>query len=39
MDRPATDSAISARVDDLRRMMHQTGGGTAAADVEEELAR
>lgn len=35
-----SDSAISARVKDMRRMIHQAGGSAAAADVvEEELAR
>ena len=36
----ASDSAISARVKDMRRMIHQAGGSALAADVvEEELAR
>ncbi|USX48998.1 hypothetical protein [Lentzea sp. HUAS12] len=40
MDRPATDSAIPARVGAMRRMMHRAAGSAAAADVvEEELAR
>jgi MGT family glycosyltransferase len=40
VDQLATDSAISARVKDMRRMMHRAGGSAAAADVvEEELAR
>ena len=35
-----SDSAISARVKDMRRMIHQSGGSALAADVvEEELAR
>ncbi|MEU0885351.1 macrolide family glycosyltransferase [Lentzea sp. NPDC005914] len=35
-----SDSAISARVKDMRRMIHQAGGSAFAADVvEEELAR
>ncbi|HEX7304833.1 nucleotide disphospho-sugar-binding domain-containing protein [Lentzea sp.] len=35
-----SDSAISARVDDMRRMIHRAGGSAFAADVvEEELAR
>lgn len=35
-----SDSAISARVKDMRRMIAQAGGSAAAADVvEEELAR
>lgn len=35
-----SDSAISARVKDMRRMIHRAGGSAAAADVvEEELAR
>lgn len=35
-----SDSAISARVKDMRRMIHQAGGSALAADVvEEELAR
>ncbi|GLY48658.1 nucleotide disphospho-sugar-binding domain-containing protein [Lentzea sp. NBRC 102530] len=36
----SSDSAISARVKDMQRMIHRAGGSTAAADVvEEELAR
>ena len=36
----ASDSAISARVKDMRRMIQRAGGSAAAADVvEEELAR
>jgi MGT family glycosyltransferase len=35
-----SDSAISARVKDMRRMIHRAGGSAVAADVvEEELAR
>ncbi|MFS8103509.1 hypothetical protein LFM09_40935 [Lentzea alba] len=35
-----SDSAISARVKDMQRMIHRAGGSTFAADVvEEELAR
>ncbi len=40
VDQLASDSAISARVRDMQRMIHRAGGSTAAADVvEEELAR
>ncbi|WP_237048375.1 nucleotide disphospho-sugar-binding domain-containing protein [Lentzea guizhouensis] len=40
VDQLASDSAISARVKDMQRMIHRAGGSTAAADVvEEELAR
>ncbi|MEV6237818.1 nucleotide disphospho-sugar-binding domain-containing protein [Lentzea sp. NPDC051838] len=36
----ASDSAISARVKDMQRMIHRAGGSALAADaVEEELAR
>lgn len=35
-----SDSAIAARMKDMRRMMHRAGGSAVAADVvEEELAR
>ena len=40
VDQLASDSVISARVKDMRRMIHQSGGGAFAADVvEEELSR
>lgn len=40
VDQLMSDSAISARVKDMQRMIHRAGGGTFAADVvEEELAR
>jgi MGT family glycosyltransferase len=40
VDQLTSDSAISARVKDMRWMIHRAGGSTAAADVvEEELAR
>jgi MGT family glycosyltransferase len=40
VDQLASDSAISARVKDMQRMIHRAGGSASAADVvEEELAR
>ncbi|MET9227204.1 nucleotide disphospho-sugar-binding domain-containing protein [Lentzea sp. NPDC003310] len=40
VDQLTSDSAISARVQDMRRMMARAGGSAVAADVvEEELAR
>ncbi|WP_191305276.1 macrolide family glycosyltransferase [Lentzea cavernae] len=40
VDQLMSDSAISARVKDMQRMIHRAGGSAVAADVvEEELAR
>lgn len=40
VDQLATDSAISARIKDMQRMIHRAGGSSYAADVvEQELAR
>ena len=40
VDQLMSDSAISARVKDMQRMIHRAGGSTFAADVvERELAR
>ncbi|MFD9698344.1 nucleotide disphospho-sugar-binding domain-containing protein [Lentzea sp. NPDC059081] len=40
VDQLSSDSAISARVRDMQRMIHRAGGSAFAADVvEEELAR